>query len=159
MPQFRGPVYFQQRARDVKFGALATPFGVDWDSDGDEDIICGNTAGYIGFFENLGGGSHPVWHKVKLLEAGGHTIRIQAGSNGSIQGPAEAWGYTTQTVADWDGDGLLDIVVNSIWGKVVWYRNIGVEGKPMLDTAPTDRSGMARASSQACLELVGPGGS
>lgn len=136
MPQFRPPIYFQQRAKDVKFGALATPFGVDWDGDGDEDIICGNTAGYIGFFENLGGGEDPVWDKVKLLEAGGHTIRIQAGRNGSIQGPAEAkWGYTTQTVADWDGDGLLDIVANSIWGKVVWYRNIGVEGDPLLDTA------------------------
>jgi len=136
LPQFRQPVYFQQRAKDVKFGALATPYGVDWDGDGDEDIICGNTAGYIGFFENLGGGENPVWDQVKLLEAGGHTIRIQAGRNGSIQGPAEAkWGYTTQTVADWDGDGLLDIVANSIWGKVVWYRNIGVEGEPLLDTA------------------------
>ncbi|MEC7906151.1 MAG: VCBS repeat-containing protein [Verrucomicrobiota bacterium] len=136
LPQYRKPVYFQQRAKDVKFGALATPFGVDWDNDGDEYIICGNTAGYIGFFENLGGGSDPVWDKVKLLEAGGHTIRIQAGRNGSIQGPAEAkWGYTTQTVADWDGDGLLDIVANSIWGKVIWYRNIGVEGEPMLEPA------------------------
>ena len=42
-----------------------------------------------------------------------------AGPNGSIQGPAEAkWGYTTLNVADWDGDGLPDIVLNSIWGEV-----------------------------------------
>ncbi|MDG2169499.1 MAG: VCBS repeat-containing protein, partial [Opitutales bacterium] len=135
-PIFEKPVYFQQKARDVKFGALATPYGVDWDQDGDEDIICGNTAGYIGFFENLGGGENPKWDKVKLLKGGGHTIRIQAGRNGSIQGPAESkWGYTTQTVADWDGDGLLDIIVNSIWGKIIWYRNIGVPGKPLLDDA------------------------
>lgn len=136
VPIFEKPVYFQQSARDVKFGALATPYGVDWDQDGDEDIICGNTAGYIGFFENLGGGEHPKWAKVKLLKAGGQTIRILAGRNGSIQGPAESkWGYTTQTVADWDHDGLLDIVVNSIWGKIIWYRNIGVPGKPLLDDA------------------------
>jgi len=136
MPRFRSPIYFQQKAKDVKFGALATPYGIDWDSDGDEDIICGNTAGYIGFFENMGGGANPVWSEVKLLKAGGHTIRIQAGRNGSIQGPAEAkWGYTTQTVADWDGDGKLDIIANSIWGKVIWYRNIGVSGKPLLDGA------------------------
>lgn len=136
MPQFLPPVYFRQKARDVKFGALATPFGVDWDADGDEDIICGNTAGYIGFFENLGGGDNPKWDRVRLLEAEGRTIRIQAGPNGSIQGPAEAkWGYTTQTVADWDHDGLLDILVNSIWGKIVWFRNIGVSGKPLLESA------------------------
>lgn len=136
MPQFENPVYFQQRATDVKFGALATPFGVDWDQDGDDDIICGNTAGYIGFFENLGGGNNPKWGGVKLLKAEGRTIRIQAGPNGSIQGPAEAkWGYTTLSVADWDHDGLPDIVANSIWGKVVWYRNIGVSGKPLLESA------------------------
>lgn len=136
LPLFNPPVYFEQKAKDVKFGALATPYGVDWDSDGDEDIICGNTAGYIGFFENLGGGDNPRWDRVKLLKAEGRTIRIQAGPNGSIQGPAEAkWGYTTQTVADWDNDGLLDIVVNSIWGKIIWYRNIGVPGNPLLDGA------------------------
>jgi len=113
LPQFEKPVYFEQKAKDVKFGALATPYGVDWDGDGDDDIICGNTAGYIGFFENLGGGANPKWDRVKLLQAEGRTIRIQAGPNGSIQGPAEAkWGYTTLTVADWDHDGLLDIVAN-----------------------------------------------
>lgn len=136
LPVFELPVYFQQRAADVKFGALATPFGVDWDQDGDDDIICGNTAGYIGFFENLGGGASPRWDRVELLEAGGRTIRIQAGPNGSIQGPAEAkWGYTTLSVADWDHDGLPDIVANSIWGKVIWYRNIGVAGNPILEDA------------------------
>ena len=40
---------------EVKFGALCTPVGVDWDGDGDFDIISGNTAGYIGFIENLSG--------------------------------------------------------------------------------------------------------
>jgi hypothetical protein len=136
LPLFERPVYFQQRAQDVKFGALATPFGVDWDQDGDEDIICGNTAGHIGFFENIGGDEAPVWDRVQLLKAAGRTIRIQAGPNGSIQGPAEAkWGYTTQTIADWDHDGLPDIIVNSIWGKIVWYRNIGVVGSPLLDDA------------------------
>ena len=54
------------------------------------------------------------------------TIRIQAGPNGSIQGPCEAkWGYTTLSVADWNHDGLLDLVVNSIWGEVVWFENVG----------------------------------
>jgi predicted neuraminidase len=59
-----------------------------------------------------------------------------AGPNGSIQGPCEAkWGYTTLTVADWDGDGLPDILVNSIWGKVVWYKNIGTRKAPKLAAA------------------------
>jgi len=35
-------------------------------------------------------------------------------------------------VADWDGDRLHDIIVNSIWGKVIWFRNTGTEEKPQL---------------------------
>ncbi len=137
-PQFLPPRYFQQEADDVKFGALAAPVGFDWDGDGDTDIICGNTAGYIAFFENLSGPrvEKPKWAAPKLLEAGGKTIRPMAGYNGSIQGPCEAkWGYTTQTVADWDGDGLPDLVVNSILGKVEWYRNLGTRKSPKLAAA------------------------
>ncbi len=126
MPRFLQPAYFQQQAQYLKFGALATPVGVDWDDDGDEDLVCGNSAGYIGYFENLDGQNPPKWAPPVLLKSGGKTIRIQAGMNGSIQGPAEAkWGYTALSVADWDQDGLKDLVVNSIWGKVIWYRNLG----------------------------------
>jgi hypothetical protein len=136
MPLFHSSVYFQQRADLVKFGALITPFSTDWDGDGDQDLICGNTAGYIGFIENMDGGNPPAWNKPVYLEAGGEVIRIMAGDNGSIQGPAEKkWGYTTLSVADWDGDGLQDIVVNSIWGKVQWFRNAGSPISPLLSKA------------------------
>ncbi len=134
-PRFRRPSYFRQEADDVKFGSLVTPSAADWDGDGDTDLIVGNSAGYLGFIANLGG--DPVhWAEPVRLKAGGETIRIQAGPSGSIQGPCEAkWGYTVPCVADWDGDGRLDIVVNSIWGTVVWYRNVGVATSPALAPA------------------------
>ncbi len=133
MPVFRSPRFFRQEAEYLKFGALATPDAFDWDADGDEDIICGNTAGYIGFIENLGGGDDPVWAEPEYLKAGGEIIRIQAGYNGIVQGPSEAkWGYTVLTVGDWNADGLPDLVVNSCWGKVIWYQNIGRKGAPVL---------------------------
>ncbi|NIA30504.1 MAG: VCBS repeat-containing protein [Actinobacteria bacterium] len=136
IPQFLPPMFFQQKANNLKFGALVTPYSFDWDGDGDADLICGNTAGYIGFIENLDGGNPPRWAAPKYLQADGKPIRIQAGSNGSIQGPCEAkWGYTTLTVGDWNNDGLADILANSIWGKVVWYKNIGTRKKPQLTAA------------------------
>jgi hypothetical protein len=138
VPQFLPPRYFQQQAEDVKCGALATPVGVDWDGDGDQDIVCGNTAGYIVFFENLSGPKveRPKWAEPQRLEADGKTLRIQAGSSGSIQGPCEAkWGYTTLSAADWDHDGLTDLIVNSIWGRVQLYRNLGPKNKPRLAAA------------------------
>ncbi len=161
-PVFEAPRYFRQQAADVKFGALASPTGFDWDSDGDFDILSGNTAGYIGFIENLSGPgvvepkfaepvrlqaassrvdfsprgilySPDVWAKAHTTV---ETIRFQAGPSGSIQGPLEAkWGYTTQSVADWDGDGLPDIIANSIWGQIVWFRNIGTRTAPQLAAA------------------------
>jgi hypothetical protein len=137
-PHFLPPKYFQQEADDLKCGALATPVGFDWDGDGDTDIVSGNTAGYILFFENLSGPrvEKPRWAAPLFLEADGEIIRIQAGTNGSIQGPCEAkWGYTTLSIADWDGDGLPDLVVNSILGKVHWYRNVGSRTQPKLAAA------------------------
>ena len=137
-PVFERPRYFKQEAHEINFGALVTLFGCDWDGDRDTDIIAGNTAGYIAFIENLSGPgvAEPKWAAPAKLKADGKTLRIMAGKNGSIQGPAEAkWGYTTQTVADWDHDGDLDIVANSILGKVVWFENTGSKTKPQLAAA------------------------
>jgi hypothetical protein len=137
-PQFLPPRYFQQEADDLKCGALATPVGVDWDGDGAMDIVSGNSAGYVVFFKNLSapGVEKPKWAAPKYLEADGKVIRFMAGANGSIQGPAESkWGYTTLSLADWDGDGLPDLVVNSILGKVVWFKNIGTRTQPKLAAA------------------------
>lgn len=136
MPQFESPVYFRQRADLVKFGALSTPCAFDWDGDGKTDIIAGNSAGEIAFIRNVSGGANPVWDAPKLFTSEGAPIRIQAGENGSIQGPAERkWGYTVLSVADWDGDGLPDIVINSIWGKIEWFRNLGAKDRLALAPA------------------------
>jgi hypothetical protein len=136
MPEFLPPVFFKQQADDVKFGVLVTPYSFDWDNDGDEDLICGNSAGYVGFIENLNGANPPKWAAPVYLKADGKIIRIMAGPNGSIQGPCEAkWGYTTLNVADWNHDGLPDIIINSIWGKILWYRNTGTRQKPELSAA------------------------
>ena len=128
VPRFADPVYFRQIADELKFGALATPHVVDWDRDGDNDILCGNTAGEIGWFENLGFADQtddglPRWSAPKLLEvtenASSKPFRVMAGHDGSIQGPAEAkWGYTTLTTGDIDRDGDDDIVYNSILSRL-----------------------------------------
>lgn len=135
-PVFREPVYFRQQAETLKSGALATPVGVDWDGDGDMDLVSGNTAGYIEIFRNLSGAgvAEPRWSAGERLRVGDQPFRVQAGLNGSIQGPAEAkWGYTTLSVADWDADGLPDIVCNSILGRVSWLKNEGTRAEPRFE--------------------------
>ena len=136
-PTFLAPRHFQQEADTLKCGALATPYGFDWDGDGDIDIVSGNTAGYIEFFENLSGPGipQPKWAAPLRLEVNGKPFRVMAGPNGSVQGPAEAkWGYTTINVADWDHDGLPDILFNSILGRVQWLKNVGTRRSPNLSS-------------------------
>jgi len=141
-PVFRAPVYFRQQAEALKCGALATPVGVDWDGDGDTDLVSGNTAGYVEVFHNLSGAgvAEPRWSAGERLRVGGDVFRVQAGLNGSIQGPAEAkWGYTTLSVADWDADGLPDIIYNSILGRVSWLKNEGTRAEPRFrESRPVD---------------------
>ena len=133
-PVFLSPQYFRQQADTLKFGALATPFAYDWDSDGDQDILCGNTAGQIALFENMGDAPNgmPRWSAPSLLKVqaangkNAQPFRVMAGPSGSIQGPCEAkWGYTTLCVADWDSDGDPDIIYNSILSRVAMLRNDG----------------------------------
>ena len=135
LPVFDEPYRFRQERGEVHFGILATPSVIDWDGDGDQDIITGNSAGYVAFIENLSGPgvAYPKWAEPKLLEADGAPIRIIAGPNGSIQGPCEEkWGYTCLSTGDWDGDGLPDVMLNSIRGEIHWCRNVGTRTAPKL---------------------------
>ena len=142
IPIFHEPKYFKTPADDVKTGVLSTPCSVDWDGDGDEDIITGDSAGFISLIENVTPEgddlSNPSWAApVRLTDQEGNTIRHQAGYNGSVQGPdEEKYGYTVMTVADWDGDGVLDIMANGVWGKVVWYQGIMGETQKVYAAQP-----------------------
>lgn len=128
MPLFENPQYLRQEADIVKFGALSTPHATDWDGDGVTDLISGNSAGEIAFIRNCGSDESPAWEAPRLFKVDGTVFRTMAGSNGSIQGPAEAkWGYTVLTTADWDSDGLQDIIINSISGRIEWLRNTGAD--------------------------------
>jgi len=147
-PVFEPQRFCRQEADELKFGCLSTPFAVDWDGDGDQDLICGNSAGYIAFIENLSGEGveHPKWAEPKLLTVKdpenakvegwlkGIVIQSRCGESNSPQGPAEAkWGYSVCTVADWDGDGFLDVMANDVKGSVVWFRNPGQKGTTILE--------------------------
>lgn len=125
-PIFAAPQYLEQIDPFLKSVSLPRPVAVDWNGDAKLDLIVGNSSGYLHFFENTGVKTAPAFTDRGNLTAGGKTIRVIAGPNGSVQGPIEEkWGYSNPSVADWDVDGRLDILVNDIWGKVVWYRNAG----------------------------------
>ncbi len=130
--RFAPPGYFQQNGKDapIASGSLLSPVGCDLNNDGLGDLVCGNAGGYIEYIQNLGG--FPVrWARPVKLRSDGEVIRYLAGENLSAQGPYEAkWGYIAPSMADWDLDGLIDIVWNTISGQVEWFRNIGTAQQP-----------------------------
>lgn len=46
------------------FGSYSVPAFSDWDSDGDPDLVVGNSAGSVSFIQNNGTAQIPIWNKL-----------------------------------------------------------------------------------------------
>ncbi|MCC6680032.1 MAG: VCBS repeat-containing protein [Phycisphaeraceae bacterium] len=133
-PQLRQSRYVMQQQPDLDAGAIAIPFLYDWDEDGDLDLIVGSSDEFVHYYENIGTPQQAVWGHRRYMEAAGQIIELRAGDDGSLLGTQESdWGYTNPLVADWDGDGLADLLVSGIRGEHWYFRNIGRKGHPYLD--------------------------
>ena len=100
---------------NVSPGAFAAPFTVDWNMDGKKDIIVGNAAGNITYYENAGTDETPVFTT-------GTTILSGLGLNVAI------------FVVDWNNDGKKDLLIGNNVGKVTLYLNTGTDIAPAFDS-------------------------
>ncbi|WP_432798565.1 hypothetical protein [Poriferisphaera sp. WC338] len=131
-PIYKDPQYAQSNSGNIYFGSLPVLNSVDWDDDGDEDLIVGNSQGFVMFHENVGSNAAPQYAEGEYMTAGGEVILAQPGYR-DIQGPEEArWGYTTPTVVDWDGDGDLDLMLRSAADGQYFVENVGSKTEPKL---------------------------
>ncbi len=111
-------------------------FPVDWDADGDLDLLLGSNEGNMYVRLNEGSATDGSFAP--------QSIEVQV--NGKL---AEVPGGHAQPVAaDWDGDGLFDLVSGGGRGGVYWWRNTGSADAP------------AFAEHKALVEPIasGPGG-
>lgn len=114
-PIFLGPTPITAEGVHLTLGSLCVISPGDMDRDGLIDLMVGNDAGHLLFVRNVGTSKAAAFDLPVAPPVGGKPLDIKAGYNGSVQGPQEAmWGYTCPTVHDWNGDGLLDVVLNSI---------------------------------------------
>ena len=132
-PEFAQTKFLLQERPYVDVGTIAIPVVVDWDEDGDLDIIVGSSDQYLRYIENLGNNMAPRWSDAQPMQAGGKRIVLHVGPDGSVQGKYEQhWAYSNPEVADWDGDGRLDLLVSGTRGEHLWFRNTGEKGRPVL---------------------------
>lgn len=129
--QFAEVGCLQMLGGDLCVNALATPTRVDWNHDGFDDLIVGDSGGWLTFWP---GTKDPlVYGSPTYMKSGGKTIFQQAGMTGSIQGPSEKrWGYIYPTAGDWDEDGQDEVITNNINSEIFLFEP---ENKNSVDFA------------------------
>ena len=110
----------------------AKPTWMDWDDDGALDLIIGDYSGKLVLRRNrqlrVGDGLTPIPGQPVYDEFEGQLSvfdHVQGGGGALAED-----NFLSPTVADWDGDGLSDLVVGAGSGAVYWLRNIGEVGEP-----------------------------
>ena len=118
--EFAAPVKLQRDGKNINLGASSTVFAADWRGTGRLDLLVGNMQGDLYLIPNNGTNAEPAYGAPRKFEAGGQPIK------------APHHGDSQPVAADWDGDGLLDLIVGWGDGSVVWYRNVGSRTEPKL---------------------------
>lgn len=106
-----------EQARDDRSEGFTV---VDWDNDGDLDILMGATSGRLYLRKNIGARTKPIYAALtkELLSMDGQEMT-----------------HAIPVVADWDKDGLFDIFSSGTEGAVLWFRNTGRLSEPAFAVA------------------------
>jgi FG-GAP-like repeat len=90
------------------------PFAIDWNGDGNLDLVVGNFAGTFFLFKGQGKGKFlPEPEQIKVADK---PLKIEGN-------------HSDPFVIDWDGDGDLDLLSGSSQGGVQWAENRAGLGK------------------------------
>ena len=105
---------------------------VDWDADGDTDLLLGAEGGFPTIMINSGNERHRTFGPARRLEyldgTPLETFSIEQG-DGSYWGPMEWYSDRIAPRAiDWDGDGVLDILSGSMGRRLYFFKGQMVNG-------------------------------
>jgi hypothetical protein len=109
---------------DVSVATSSCPAAIDWDADGDNDLMVGDNSGYISYFEN--NGQDLFVSAVRMTTSSGMDIDVG--------------GYSCPTFADWEGDGDTDLIIGASSADIYLYTNNG-SNKLSFESYPLKMNG------------------
>ncbi len=111
---------------------------MDWNNDGKNDLLAGDTKGQVWLYLNTGSVTKPVLAAgIRVCSDGkpitGRAIELKDGSGVTIK-PQSLMGYYSKLhLADTNGDGLLDLLIGQTCANenhIVVYQNVGTADNP-----------------------------
>jgi hypothetical protein len=156
-PQFSGYSYAQSGGSDLvctASGCLGCfPRTVYWDADSRKDLLIGQSDGTVKIYLNNGTDANPTFDGGTTLQVGpsGSKVNIDIGSR------------ATPVAIDWDNDGLKDLAVGALDGKIHLFINEGVDTSPdflvrtFAQENGSDLAVFSARSSPYILDLDGDG--
>jgi FG-GAP-like repeat len=97
-------------------GTRIKPEVVDWNNDGQIDLLLGEERGKVLLLLNSGTKSDPVFEEAVFLKDGDADLKV--------------WMRCDPAVTDWDGDGKKDLLLADEGGHVTLFRNRGTDAAP-----------------------------
>jgi WD40 repeat protein len=123
-PVYGGFVFAQTGSGDLtvpRYSCLGIfPRMVDWDLDGDLDLLAGIGDGTVKIFLNIGTKTNPMFDAGTLLAVGpaGSKVTLDVGDR------------ATPSLVDWNNDGKRDLIVGAMDGQIRVYINQGSDSAP-----------------------------
>lgn len=139
LPPIGGKPRFRRSGRAESVSAVlslsdqAWPCLCDWNGDGLIDLLIGGGYGWPRIVINQGTREQAAFAEPQLILSEGNPIRIlMSDVYPGCEEYKHNMGYPYPVLADWDGDGLPDLMLPNCSNRIFWYRNIGTRQAPIF---------------------------
>ena len=120
-PIFDAGSLVQVGGADWDVGARAVADVTDWNDDGQWDLMIGSHGGKIEVSVNEGTPGAPSFVTKSFVQEGAADLHVDGN------------GRSAPSVADWDGDGIRDLLSGNGDGELIFYANKGTNAAPVFD--------------------------